>query len=52
MLALGPRSVVVTLGADGATVDAADGGVIRLAGIAVDVTDTTGACDDLVTAVR
>lgn len=33
-------------------VDTADGGVIRLPGIAVDVVDTTGAGDDLVTAVR
>ncbi|MFB6706533.1 hypothetical protein ACFCW6_17705 [Streptomyces sp. NPDC056333] len=45
VLALGACSVVVTL-------DAADGGGIRLPGIAVDVVDTTGAGGDLVTSVR
>jgi ribokinase len=44
LLELGPRSVVVTLGADGAV--AADAsGVVRVPGIRVTVVDTTGAGD-------
>ncbi|TPQ21025.1 ribokinase [Streptomyces sporangiiformans] len=44
LLALGPRSVVVTLGADGALVaDAA--GSARVASVKVDAVDTTGAGD-------
>jgi ribokinase len=44
LLAMGPRSVVVTLGADG--VIAADAtGIVRVPGLAVRVVDTTGAGD-------
>jgi ribokinase len=44
LLALGPRSVVVTLGAEGAVV--ADGGsVARVPSVKVDAVDTTGAGD-------
>ncbi|MBT2410295.1 ribokinase [Streptomyces sp. ISL-12] len=44
LLAKGPRSVVVTLGAEGALV-ASKEGVTRVASVAVDVVDTTGAGD-------
>ncbi|MGV9271963.1 ribokinase [Streptomyces griseosporeus] len=44
LLAKGPRSVVVTLGAEGALVASADG-VARIAPVAVDAVDTTGAGD-------
>ena len=44
LLALGPRSVVVTLGAEGALV-AADGSMTRVASVKVDAVDTTGAGD-------
>ncbi|GAA4222063.1 ribokinase [Streptosporangium album] len=44
LLALGPRSVVLTLGADGAVV-AEPGGVTTVPSPAVDVVDTTGAGD-------
>ncbi|WEH17825.1 ribokinase [Streptomyces sp. VNUA24] len=44
LLALGPRSVVVTLGAEGALVAGAEGSV-RVAAVAVDAVDTTGAGD-------
>ncbi|MCX5263658.1 ribokinase [Streptomyces sp. NBC_00199] len=45
LLAKGPRSVVVTLGAQGALVASADGGVQRVAPVKVDAVDTTGAGD-------
>ncbi|MCQ9135456.1 ribokinase [Streptomyces hilarionis] len=45
LLAKGPRSVVVTLGAQGALVASADGGVRRVAPVQVDAVDTTGAGD-------
>ncbi|MFG2571244.1 ribokinase [Streptomyces sp. NPDC048481] len=45
LLAKGPRSVVVTLGARGALVASADGGVRRVAPVKVDAVDTTGAGD-------
>ncbi|GHJ99018.1 ribokinase [Streptomyces sp. NPDC003753] len=44
LLALGPRSVVVTLGAEGALV-AADGSMTRVPSVKVDAVDTTGAGD-------
>ncbi|MER6270617.1 ribokinase [Streptomyces sp. 900105755] len=44
LLAKGPRSVVVTLGADGALV-ADGGGVSHVASVKVDAVDTTGAGD-------
>ncbi|GGS17585.1 ribokinase [Streptomyces griseoviridis] len=44
LLAKGPRSVVVTLGADGALVASKDG-VARVPSVAVDAVDTTGAGD-------
>ncbi|MFF4210924.1 ribokinase [Streptomyces sp. NPDC001796] len=44
LLALGPRSVVVTLGAEGALV-AADGVMTRIPSVKVDAVDTTGAGD-------
>ncbi|MFF9620103.1 ribokinase [Streptomyces griseosporeus] len=44
LLAKGPRSVVVTLGAQGALVASAEG-VARVASVAVDAVDTTGAGD-------
>jgi ribokinase len=44
LLALGPRSVVVTLGAEGALVADAEGGA-RVAAVKVDAVDTTGAGD-------
>ncbi|POX52462.1 ribokinase [Streptomyces sp. Ru72] len=44
LLALGPRSVVVTLGAEGAVV-AADGSMTRVPSVKVDAVDTTGAGD-------
>ncbi|MFE7762334.1 ribokinase [Streptomyces sp. NPDC057438] len=44
LLALGPRSVVVTLGAEGALVATAEGSV-RVAAVRVDAVDTTGAGD-------
>lgn len=44
LLAEGPRSVVVTLGAEGALVADADG-VTRVASVKVDAVDTTGAGD-------
>ncbi|MGW2616412.1 ribokinase [Streptomyces sp. NPDC001500] len=45
LLAKGPRSVVVTLGAQGALVASADGGVRRVAPVKVEAVDTTGAGD-------
>jgi ribokinase len=44
LLAKGPRSVVVTLGAEGALVADADG-VARVSSVKVDAVDTTGAGD-------
>ncbi|NEA52188.1 ribokinase, partial [Streptomyces sp. SID10815] len=44
LLARGPRSVVVTLGAEGALVASADGAV-RVPSVKVDAVDTTGAGD-------
>ncbi|MER6015740.1 ribokinase [Streptomyces bluensis] len=44
LLALGPRSVVVTLGAEGALVATAEGGT-RVPSVKVDAVDTTGAGD-------
>ncbi|MEU6252164.1 ribokinase [Streptomyces sp. NPDC047043] len=44
LLAKGPRSVVVTLGAEGALV-ASSGGVARVPSVKVDAMDTTGAGD-------
>jgi ribokinase len=44
LLAKGPRSVVVTLGAEGALVASAEG-VARVPSVAVDAVDTTGAGD-------
>ncbi|WP_155058818.1 ribokinase [Streptomyces blattellae] len=44
LLAKGPRSVVVTLGADGALVATAEG-VTRIPSVKVDAVDTTGAGD-------
>ncbi|AKZ55822.1 ribokinase [Streptomyces ambofaciens ATCC 23877] len=45
LLAKGPRSVVVTLGAKGALVASAAGGVSRVPAVRVDAVDTTGAGD-------
>ncbi|MYS76552.1 ribokinase, partial [Streptomyces sp. SID5926] len=45
LLAKGPRSVVVTLGAEGALVASAAGGVVRVPSVKVDAVDTTGAGD-------
>ncbi|CAL9521358.1 Ribokinase [Streptomyces sp. enrichment culture] len=44
LLAKGPRSVVITLGAEGALVASAEG-VVRVPSVAVDAVDTTGAGD-------
>ncbi|WP_086729633.1 ribokinase [Streptomyces carpinensis] len=44
LLALGPRSVVVTLGAQGALVASAEG-VVRVPSVKVEAVDTTGAGD-------
>lgn len=51
LLAKGPRSVVVTLGAEGALVASAEGGVERVASVAVDAVDTTGAGDSFTAAL-
>ncbi|WP_108999552.1 ribokinase [Streptomyces rishiriensis] len=51
LLAKGPRSVVVTLGAEGALVASADGGVRRVAPVKVDAVDTTGAGDSFTAAL-
>ncbi|MET7688871.1 ribokinase [Streptomyces sp. NPDC005483] len=45
LLAKGPRSVVVTLGAEGSLVASSPGGVTRVASVKVDAVDTTGAGD-------
>ncbi|MER5430641.1 ribokinase [Streptomyces sp. NPDC002588] len=51
LLAKGPRSVVVTLGARGALVASAQGGVERVAPVKVDAVDTTGAGDSFTAAL-
>jgi ribokinase len=51
LLALGCRSVVITLGADGAVVAQRDGVAVRLGSPVVDVVDTTGAGDAFVAAL-
>ncbi|MEU1476996.1 ribokinase [Streptomyces sp. NPDC005760] len=45
LLAKGPKSVVVTLGAEGSLVASSSGGVTRVASVKVDAVDTTGAGD-------
>lgn len=45
LLAKGPRSVVVTLGAEGSLVASSSGAVTRVASVKVDAVDTTGAGD-------
>jgi len=45
LLAKGPRSVVVTLGAEGSLVASSSGHVTRVASVKVDAVDTTGAGD-------
>jgi ribokinase len=50
LLAKGPRSVVVTLGAEGALVASAEG-VARVASVKVDAVDTTGAGDSFTAAL-
>lgn len=45
LLAKGPRSVVITLGAEGALVASAQGGMARVPSVKVDAVDTTGAGD-------
>ncbi|NEB02055.1 ribokinase [Streptomyces sp. SID13726] len=45
LLAKGPRSVVVTLGAEGSLVASSSGDVTRVASVKVDAVDTTGAGD-------
>ncbi|MET7732337.1 ribokinase [Streptomyces sp. NPDC005402] len=45
LLAKGPRSVVVTLGAEGSLVASSSGNVTRVASVKVDAVDTTGAGD-------
>lgn len=45
LLAKGPRSVVITLGAEGALVASARGGMARVPSVKVDAVDTTGAGD-------
>ncbi|MCX4998138.1 ribokinase [Streptomyces longwoodensis] len=50
LLAKGPRSVVVTLGARGALVASSEG-VVRVGAVAVDAVDTTGAGDSFTAAL-
>ncbi|MFH8799433.1 ribokinase [Streptomyces sp. NPDC017936] len=50
LLAKGPKSVVVTLGAEGALVASAEG-VTRVASVRVDAVDTTGAGDSFTAAL-
>ncbi|MCM2389743.1 ribokinase [Streptomyces albipurpureus] len=45
LLTRGPRSVVITLGAEGALVAEGDGTITRVPGVRVPVVDTTGAGD-------
>lgn len=51
LLASGPKSVVVTLGADGALVASAEEKVVRVASVKVDAVDTTGAGDSFTAAL-
>ncbi|MGW2044358.1 ribokinase [Streptomyces sp. NPDC001858] len=51
LLAKGPKSVVVTLGSQGALVASADGGAERVAPVKVDAVDTTGAGDSFTAAL-
>ncbi|MEU1179343.1 ribokinase [Streptomyces sp. NPDC005820] len=51
LLAKGPRSVVVTLGAEGALVASARDGVERVPPVKVDAVDTTGAGDSFTAAL-
>ncbi|GAQ58023.1 ribokinase [Streptomyces acidiscabies] len=51
LLASGPKSVVVTLGSEGALVASSDEGVARVASVKVDAVDTTGAGDSFTAAL-
>ncbi|SOB88683.1 pfkB family carbohydrate kinase [Streptomyces sp. 1331.2] len=51
LLASGPRSVVVTLGSEGALVASAGEEVVRVASVKVDAVDTTGAGDSFTAAL-
>ncbi|MFD8086028.1 ribokinase [Kitasatospora sp. NPDC059722] len=51
LLASGPKSVVVTLGSDGALVASSDEKVVRVASVKVDAVDTTGAGDSFTAAL-
>ena len=51
LLASGPKSVVVTLGSEGALVASAEEGVSRVASVKVDAVDTTGAGDSFTAAL-
>ncbi|MHC5904547.1 ribokinase [Streptomyces sp. S6] len=51
LLASGPKSVVVTLGSEGALVASADGDVVRVPSVKVDAVDTTGAGDSFTAAL-
>ncbi|MEX3099740.1 MULTISPECIES: ribokinase [unclassified Streptomyces] len=51
LLASGPKSVVVTLGSEGALVASAEEGVTRVASVKVDAVDTTGAGDSFTAAL-
>ncbi|MFI7503493.1 ribokinase [Streptomyces sp. NPDC049687] len=51
LLAKGPRSVVVTLGAEGALVASAEAGVARVPSVKVEAVDTTGAGDSFTAAL-
>ncbi|MEU2283172.1 ribokinase [Streptomyces sp. NPDC013178] len=51
LLAKGPRSVVVTLGAEGALVASTEDGVERVASVEVEAVDTTGAGDSFTAAL-
>ncbi|MFD8704121.1 ribokinase [Kitasatospora sp. NPDC059648] len=51
LLASGPKSVVVTLGSEGALVASAEEGVVRVASVKVDAVDTTGAGDSFTAAL-
>ncbi|GAV44533.1 ribokinase [Streptomyces acidiscabies] len=51
LLAGGPKSVVVTLGSEGALVASSDEGVARVASVKVDAVDTTGAGDSFTAAL-
>ncbi|QNP72592.1 ribokinase [Streptomyces roseirectus] len=51
LLAGGPKSVVVTLGSEGALVASAAEGVARVASVKVDAVDTTGAGDSFTAAL-